>query len=160
MSIAIYDDRLEIRSTGSLPGGLTPEDLRKPHPSVPRNPSIAGVLYNRGIIEQWGRGTSRMMDLAKQAGLPHPEFEDRGGQFTVRFRPSVYQPPKLVQHSLTGVQEEILLQLNDHGPASLKELSERLGRPKRTVQDNLKRLQDMKLADMKGRGRATQWYRK
>jgi len=58
VSLAIYDDRLEIWSDGTLPFGLTPEDLKRDHPSKPRNPLIAKVFYLRGVIERWG-GTDR-----------------------------------------------------------------------------------------------------
>jgi len=51
VSIAIYDDRLEISSTGSLPFGLTTDDLLRVHQSRPWNPIIARVFYRRGIIE-------------------------------------------------------------------------------------------------------------
>ena len=57
MGSAIFDDRLEISSTGPLRFGLTPEALTHPHPSRPWNPSIAGAFYRRRIIETWGRGT-------------------------------------------------------------------------------------------------------
>jgi ATP-dependent DNA helicase RecG len=35
VNLAIFDDRLEITSTGPLPFGLTPEDLTRPHQSRP-----------------------------------------------------------------------------------------------------------------------------
>ena len=35
VSLALYDDRLEIASTGPLPLGQTSADLMKPHPSRP-----------------------------------------------------------------------------------------------------------------------------
>ena len=54
VDIAIYDDRLEISSSGELPFGLKPEDLTHPHRSMPWNPIIAGVFYRRGITERWG----------------------------------------------------------------------------------------------------------
>jgi len=57
VSLAIYDDRLEIWSDGALPFGLKPEDLKQEHSSRPRNPLIADVFYLRGVIERWGRGT-------------------------------------------------------------------------------------------------------
>ena len=40
VSVAIFDDRLEIWSDGTLPFGLRPEDLKQDHPSRPRNPLI------------------------------------------------------------------------------------------------------------------------
>jgi ATP-dependent DNA helicase RecG len=79
VSIAIYDDRLEISSTGVLPFGLTPVDLTKPHASRPWNPLIAQCFYRRGIIDAWGRGTIKMAELTERAGLATPEFEVAGG---------------------------------------------------------------------------------
>ena len=93
IGIGIYDDRLEVTSTGSLHFGLTPAMLFEPHESRPWNPLIARVFYRRGIIENWGRGTIRMAELTEQAGLPRPEIEDSGGAVTVRFRPGRYIPP-------------------------------------------------------------------
>ena len=52
VSVAIYDDRLEISSSGMLPFDLTPADLTRPHPSRPWNPLIAQVFYRRGIIQK------------------------------------------------------------------------------------------------------------
>jgi ATP-dependent DNA helicase RecG len=61
VSLAIYDDRMEIWSDGTLPAGLSPADLKRDHPSKPRNPLIAKVFYLRGIIERWGRGTQKIV---------------------------------------------------------------------------------------------------
>ena len=88
VGIAVYDDRLEVTSSGSLHFGLTPEKLFDRHESRPWNPLIARTFYRRGIIEQWGSGTLRMAELTSSAGLPVPEIEDDGGTVTVRFRHS------------------------------------------------------------------------
>ena len=85
ISVAIYDDRLEISSAGELHFGLKPEDLYKPHPSYLWNPIIARVFYRRGIIETWGRGTLKIKELTDAANLPAPEFENRMGEFIIRF---------------------------------------------------------------------------
>ena len=89
VGIAIYDDRLEVSSSGSLHFGLTPERLFFPHESRPWNPLIARTFYRRGIIEEWGSGTLKMAALTGEAGLPIPEIEDDGGAVTVRFRNGV-----------------------------------------------------------------------
>ena len=72
VAVAIYDDRLEVTSSGTLHFGLTVDALFAPHESLPWNPLIAGVFYRRGIIEQWGRGTIRMMELATRRGTACP----------------------------------------------------------------------------------------
>ncbi len=86
VGVAIYDDRLEVTSTGTLHFGLTPEMLFAPHESIPWNPLIADAFYRRGIIERWGRGTLKMAELTAMAGLPQPEIEDARGCVTVRFQ--------------------------------------------------------------------------
>ena len=52
IGVAIYDDRLEITSAGSLHFGLTPEKLFVPHESRPWNPLSARAFHRRGIIEE------------------------------------------------------------------------------------------------------------
>ena len=47
VGIAVYDDRLEVTSSGSLHFGLTPEKLFAPHESRPWNPLIARTFYRR-----------------------------------------------------------------------------------------------------------------
>jgi ATP-dependent DNA helicase RecG len=162
ISIAIYDDRLEISSTGVLPFDLTPADLTRPHPSRPWNPLIAQVFYRRGIIEAWGRGTIKMAELTEQAGLAPPEFECATGEVLVRFRPTRYVPPTRVGHDLAPLQRELLDVLARIGPASLKELKDGLvsETPDRTVQDNLQMLRRLGLVDGIGKGRGARWMLK
>ena len=88
VSVAIFDDRVEIVSDGTLPFGLSPADLKREHFSRPRNPYITNVFYRRGLIEQWGRGTNRIVELSVKAGNPEPEFEETAGWVVVRFRPA------------------------------------------------------------------------
>jgi len=56
IDLAMYDDRMEITSPGGLHFGLTVEDLRQGHTSRLWNPTIAEVVYKRGIIDRWGAG--------------------------------------------------------------------------------------------------------
>ncbi len=88
IGIAMYDDRLEVTSSGTLHFGFTPQLLFEPHESRPWNPLIASVFYRRGIIETWGQGTLKMAAWAKEAGLPAPEILEITGAVVVRFRPS------------------------------------------------------------------------
>ena len=87
--IAIFDDRIEIWSSGTLPEGIKIEDLNKTHKSVLRNPAIAEMLYFTGYIERWGSGIKAMNTLIKQAGLPEPIYEEIGSNFVVTFRKAV-----------------------------------------------------------------------
>jgi ATP-dependent DNA helicase RecG len=159
VGVAIYDDRLEITSTGNLPFGLKPEDLTRPHASQPWNPLLANVLYRRGIIEQWGRGTLKIIELTEQAGLLVPDFEVRGGEVVVRFYPQGYVPPSRVSRDLTLLQQQLLAVLAAAGPSSINEIRTNLPAlvPRSTVGDNLQLLRQLGLVNLRGRGRNSRW---
>lgn len=74
VSIAIYDDRVEIRNTGTFPADLSIERLMEEHDSKPQNPIIANVLYKSKVLESWGRGISTMLGECERVGLPAPEI--------------------------------------------------------------------------------------
>ncbi len=162
VGVALYDDRLEVTSSGTLHFGLTPEALFGPHESLPWNPLIAAVLYRRGIIEAWGRGTLKMVELAVLAGLPRPEIEDAGGCVTVRFRPTGYVPPERVGRDLTDRQRTILSVLHaSAGGLALREIHARLkgSATERQVREDLAELRTLGLAIPAGHGRGARWNR-
>ncbi len=160
VGVALYDDRLEVTSSGTLHFGLTPEALFGPHESLPWNPLIAGVFYRRGIIEAWGRGTLKMAELAVSAGLPRPEIEDAGGCVTVRFRPTGYVPPHRAARNLTERQRQILALLNA-SPEGLALRDIRIGLEgspaEWEVKDDLAQLKQLGLAQSRGHGRGARW---
>ena len=86
VSIAIYDDRVEVTNTGTFPADLPVERLMQEHDSKPQNPIIANVLYKSKILESWGRGIGTMVDECKRVGLPAPEFKTDGNFVTVVFK--------------------------------------------------------------------------
>jgi ATP-dependent DNA helicase RecG len=160
VSVAIYDDRLEIWSDGTLPFGLKPEDLKRKHDSRPRNPLIAGVFYRRGLIEQWGRGTEDIVALCVRAGHPEPEFGEQAGSVWVRFLPTGYIAPHRVAHDLTERQREILQVLARHREAPLRVIREGVAHPAadRTIQDDLVHLRRLGLVVASGRGRGARYW--
>lgn len=132
----------------------------QPHESLPWNPLIARVLYRRGIIESWGRGTIKMAELARQAGLPAPEIEDTGGCVIVRFRPTRYMPPQRVAHDLTDRQRHILALLGaSRGGLALREILAGLGGGTADweVKADLALLKQLELVDSQGHGRGAYW---
>jgi len=160
VSLAIYDDRLEIWSDGTLPFGLKPEDLKREHSSRPRNPLIANVFYLRGVIERWGRGTQKIVELCVKAGHPEPEFGEQAGSVWVRFLPSGYIAPHRVAHDLTERQREVLQIIAHHSPIPLREIMERMPHhpASATVRDDLYHLKRLELIDSRGHGRGSVWF--
>jgi ATP-dependent DNA helicase RecG len=157
--VAVFDDRLEISSTGLLPFGLTVADLKRDHESQPRNPRLANIFYLRGLIERWGRGTQKIVELCVQAGHPEPEFEESAGQVMVRFIPSGYTPPYRVSHDLTERQRRILHFLRDGEKHRVGEILRGIGveLPRSTLRDDLILLRSLGVVQSIGSGRGAAW---
>ncbi|MCZ0943554.1 MAG: putative DNA binding domain-containing protein [Gammaproteobacteria bacterium] len=171
IGIAVFDDRLEITSTGNLPFGLTPTALFGPHESQPWNPLIARAFYLRGIIEEWGRGTLKMAEEAAEAGLPPLEIDDVGGCVTIRFRANrMAVVPAVVPPSTAPVgepapllnerQRRILDLLETSGePLALREIRVRLElQPDaRRLRRDLANLKRLGIVESNGHGRGARW---
>lgn len=117
--------------------------------------------YRRGIIESWGRGTIKMAELARQAGLPEPEIEDRGGCVTVRFFPARYLPPQRVARNLTERQQQVLSLLSTAHPGlALREIIAQLedAPAEWEVKNDLLLLKQLALVDTNGHGRGAYWF--
>ena len=160
VGVAVYDDRLEVTSTGSLHFGLTPEKLLARHESLPWNPLIARTFYRRGIIEEWGRGTLRMAEMATSAGLPAPEIEETGGGVNVRFRHGDSVSPRNRRSGLAKRQGEVLALLDRAEDGLTRyEIRDRLGivLSDRQVRRVLEELRDSGLVVSTGRGSSARW---
>lgn len=159
VSLGVYDDRLEIWSDGTLPFGLRPEDLKRDHPSRPRNPLIAEVFYRRGLIERWGRGTQKIVELCVRAGHPEPEFGEQAGSVWVRFLPSGYIAPHRVPHDLTQRQREVLQLLARTGKLRFSDIRNGLENPPsdRSIRNDLTHLRRLGLTQLEGHGRGARW---
>jgi ATP-dependent DNA helicase RecG len=79
----IFDNRLEIRSPGTLPNSVTLKNIRT-HYSKPRNETIARVLLNLGYVNRLGSGVPRMIRLMREHTGREPDFEVGSAQFLVR----------------------------------------------------------------------------
>ncbi|WP_425399267.1 ATP-binding protein [Aeoliella sp.] len=159
VSVGIFDDRLEITSTGVLPQGITVDDLKREHTSQPRNPLLAEVFYRRGLIERWGRGTQKIVELCQAAGHPEPEFEERAGEVVVRFIAGDYTPPHRVGHDLNERQRELLQILADGGTKRFSDIYQQIQKPpaERTVREDLRLLRELGMVELSGHGAGARW---
>jgi len=160
VSLAIYDDRLEIWSSGGLPLGMKVEDLKQEHLSRPRNPLIAEVFYRRGLVERWGRGTQKIVELCLRAGHPEPEFLEIGGAVGVRFLPSGYVAPLRVAHDLTDRQRQILQAVAGGRECQFANIRTQINPAvaDRTLRDDLLHLKRLGLINSRGHGRGAVWF--
>ncbi len=84
IEIKMFEDRLEIRSPGLLPEPYSLERIalrEKGH--VSRNPLIARVLSDAGLIRERGEGIHTMFERMEESDLSSPEFREEGFTFCV-----------------------------------------------------------------------------
>lgn len=170
INLAIFDDRIEISNTGTLPEGIKLSDLTNNHRSLPRNPLIAKVFYASGFIEMWGRGTQKIIELSLDVGNPEPIFESTNFDFTVRL--PLQTPINIPIHQdktylkfkfkLNNRQEEILNTLKSSESMTIMEIFNKssLSTSRRTLQADLAKLRQYGLVANEKGGRSTLWISK
>ncbi|MFA9388446.1 MAG: ATP-binding protein [Prolixibacteraceae bacterium] len=110
VSISVYPDKFVISNSGRLPDDIKISDLKKNHDSHPVNPDIAHVVFLRGLIDKLGRGTIRVIEECKDAGLKVPEWKETSTGDVLTF----------------------------HGPKNLAERKERIDAVNDSVNDAIK----------------------
>lgn len=115
IQISIYKDKMMVWNEGALPSGLTIEDLKKKHPSLPKNPLIAEVCFKGGLIEAWGRGIPKIIEECKKWQLPEPQIELLGGGIAITLYKNRYTQEYLDSLDLSDRQRRAMNYVRKHG---------------------------------------------
>ena len=147
----IYDDRIEIWNDGNLPDGYTEKTLYSSHPSLPRNPNIANVLFKAGFIDTWGRGFKKIYNGFNKSGLEIPTVCNHFSGVQITIKRSVFQNlrsnvgsnvgSKILNKSkerLNSIKEIIIQNPN----ITAKQISELLFVSSRTIERDLSKMQE------------------
>lgn len=86
ISIAVYDDRVEIANPGILPPKITPENIKESHESFPYNRNMAQALYRSTFLESWGSGIRRIIEACQEQGVEEPTWRWDGAFVYVTFK--------------------------------------------------------------------------
>jgi ATP-dependent DNA helicase RecG len=169
IGVAIYDDRLEVTSSGTLHFGFTPQSLFEPHESRPWNPLIASVFYKRGIIETWGQGTLRMASWTRAAGLPAPEILEVPGAVMVRFQRAVTEKttetlqvaPETREKTREETREKtdaaVLRLLRERPALTIAELAAQLRKDPSTIERTIRKLREAGRLERVGPDKGGHW---
>lgn len=84
IDVTVWDDRVEIRSPGSLPGPITLDNMRSEHYS--RNRRMMRVLKLLGLVEEYGEGVDRMIQQMEARLMEPPMFVATPTSVTVTLR--------------------------------------------------------------------------
>jgi ATP-dependent DNA helicase RecG len=164
VAIVVFDDRIEIRSYGRLPTGITIKQLSGKHDSKPVNPLIAGAFHRTGAVEVWGRGTNRVIAMCRKHGAPPPRFREQSGFLTVTFKARMVVGGGMddgsQKSSQKGTQKssQIILDLIRKTPSiTIQQLSSELGITDRAVKKQLRNLKSQGLLKRVGPDKGGHW---
>ena len=161
VQIKVYDDRIWFWNPGNLPEELNIEALKKEHSSYPKNPLIANVFYLAGLIERWGSGTKRIVDLFKEQNLSEPEFKEEQGGISVRFYKDVdiYGEENLGKMGLNERQIQAVIYIKKNKKITNSEYMDLTKISKQTATRDLSKLVKSKVLEKKGvTGKGTEYF--
>lgn len=140
IQISVYTDKLIIWNEGQLPENWTVQNLLEKHASRPYNPDIANALFRSGYIEYWGRGTIKIINECKKAGIPEPVFTYDSSDISVELRKDIYNEKHLQSLDLNVRQVKAVLYVKGKGRITNKEYQEINNTTERTALRDLETL--------------------
>ena len=147
VQIVIFQDRIEISNPGTLPPGVTVENLKISQFS--RNGVIAKIMRDMDYMEEFGRGIDLIYSEMSKNGLVEPLFKNSSNSFKVTLLGDDYN--KLNERQLKFWH---ILQDKNHLTASIAhEYFQNLSR--QTINADLKAMVDMGLIRQKGSSSST-----
>lgn len=161
VQVTVFADRIEVWNPGGLPENLTVDQLREPHPSIPRNRLLCEPLYLARYIERAGTGTIDMIRVCKNAGLPEPEFCNMGERFVTVLWRNWLTDEVIVKLGLNEREKEAITYVKNHGRITNKEYQELTGVTDRTALREFKKLMEKGVFEKVGKtGRSTYYILK
>ena len=158
IQISVYDAKIIIWNEGQLPDNWTIERLIQKHPSVPYNPDIANTFFRSGFIESWGRGTLKIIQECKDAGLPVPEFKYDMSGFIIEFQQPAEESSGKSSGKGSGKGSGKILELiKGNKDITIPELAEKLDISTRAVEKQLRNLQSAEKLARIGPPRGGYW---
>ena len=157
--LKISPGRLSLWNNGGLHPCIGIDDLKRWHKSKPRNEFLADVFFKAGMIEAWGRGTIKIVDECKKAGLPEPEFKEEFGGFSVTFR-NERVGEKLgdrLGDRLGETEKKILTLIKSDSFMSIPAIARTIDVSTTAVENNLKKLKDKGIIKRIGSPRKGYW---
>ncbi|MCH8547103.1 MAG: putative DNA binding domain-containing protein [Cryomorphaceae bacterium] len=140
--IRIYEDNFSVWNDGLLPEGISEEDLKVIHRSKPRNPLLADVCFKAGYIDSWGRGTLKIIEASKNAGLPEPVLKEEQGGFLSKLFKDRLTEDQLKRNGLKERQVEAILYTKKYGEITNSKYQEIADVSKATATRDIKELED------------------
>ena len=158
-----YTDRIEIVNPGGLYGNARPENF----PSVNdyRNPVIAEAMKVLGFVNRFNRGIARVQRELEKNGNPVPVFDyQRMGVFGVTVYDCTYSPKTedkpVANKADEKISDRIIALIQSNSTITTEEMTVVLDSSQRTVERNIKQLQENGILIRKGSRKKGEWILK
>lgn len=157
--VKIFNDRIEFYNPGRLPESITVDNLlRNNYKSTPRNKLIADFCKSIGLIEKYGSGIRRIIELFAEASLPCPEFQNVSEGFMVTvFSDNKEKFGEKVGEKITVNQQFIIKLMRNDPFITAHLLAEKIGISKRKIETNIKKLKETGLVYRIGTAKGGYW---
>jgi ATP-dependent DNA helicase RecG len=155
VQLRVYDNKLTLWNEGNLPEGMALESLKRHHISRPRNPIIADICFKAGYIDSWGRGTLKIINSCKEAGLPEPTITALDGGILVSLFKDKYSVEQLKSLGLNERQMAAVEYVKANGKITNKDYQSLTGLSRETASRDLKTLIELEIfkdSGVKGAG--------
>lgn len=150
ISIAMLQDRIEIKSPGSLPRGLTAEEYENGGISCLRNPIIGNLFFRLKYIEMFGTGITRIKHAYANARIK-PQFNITDNVI------SVILPIISDKEEISEDEKEVVNALNNGVQMSSSEIAKTAGFTKTKTLRLLDSLKQKGYINVIGNGRGTKY---
>ena len=138
--LKIYPDKLILWNEGTLPNGIKIADLKKSHPSRPRNELLADVFFKAGLIETWGEALSRLQMNVKKPDCLSRSLKRSLVAFQFVFIKIFILEEKLRKIGLNERQIKAIKYVKERGKITNREYQELNKCSRNTVTNDLRKL--------------------
>ncbi len=148
--IAMFPDRIEIKSPGGLPKGLTAREYENGEISCLRNPILGNVFFRLKYIEMFGTGVTRIKYAYNDARIK-PKFAITDNVI------SVVLPVLSNKYNVSNDEEKIIKALENGMQLSSSELVKITGFTKSKTLRLVEALKEKDYVRVFGKGRGTKY---
>lgn len=159
VTVAVYDDHLEISCIGGLPKGWTANNLLKDHKSIRRNRTLANLFHDAGLMENWGQGIKRVIESCKSNGNPPPRFEvHTDALYAIVYKSDRTSPSKYrTTEKLENMDKQIVGLMLMSPRISASEIARIIGVSSRTVERHIAALEMKEMVHREGNVKSGVW---
>jgi len=161
-TIRVYSNRMSIFCFGGLPEGWDVYKLTHSRDSVRRNKHLSEVFYAIGLVENWGQGITKVLEVCKSNGNPVPEFNSTSEGLEAFVYPISSESPKIRASTsskivLDGKARSIIGCIIENQSVTIKQISITTGIPVSTVEKRLSKLSSEGVLSREGSDKAGRW---